>query len=67
VRNLGLGIIDHHPIVSMPAPPWHTHSGYLSEVQGADFNITFDWENGQAVEIRTYNTPLGSLAENSRV
>jgi hypothetical protein len=66
VRNLGLGIIDYYPIVSMLAPPWHTHSGYLSQVQGADLDITFTWENGQAVEIRTYHTPLGSLTQRTR-
>jgi hypothetical protein len=66
VRNLGLGIIDYYPVVSMLAPPWHTHSGYLSEVKGADLDITFTWENGQAVEIRTYNTPLGSLTQRTR-
>src|SRR5208283_1257306 len=66
VRNLGLGIIDYYPIVSMLAPPWHTHSGYLSEVKGADLDISFTWENGQAVEIRTYKTPLGRLTQRTR-
>ena len=65
-RNLGLGIIDYYPVASMLAPPWHTHSGYLSEVKGADLNIAFTWENGQAVEIRTYRTPLGSLTQRTR-
>lgn len=65
-RNLGLGIIDYYPVVSMLAPPWHTLSGYLSEVKGADLNVTFTWENGQAVEIRTYNTPLGSVTQRTR-
>ena len=66
VRNLGLGIIDYYPIVSMLAPPWHTHSGYLSEVKGAQLEIAFTWENGQAVETRTYRTPLGDLTQRTR-
>jgi hypothetical protein len=66
VRNLGLGIIDYYPIVSMLAPPWHTSPGYLSEVQGANLNVGFTWENGQAIEIRTYHTPLGSLTQRTR-
>lgn len=65
-RNLGLGIIDYYPLVSMLAPPWHTHSGYLSEVKGADLDIAFTWENGQAVEIRTYHTPKGNLTQRTR-
>lgn len=66
VRNVGMGIIDYYPVVSMLAPPWHTHSGYLSEVKGADLSVAFTWENGQAVEIRTYNTPFGTLTQRTR-
>lgn len=66
VRNLGLGIIDYYPLVSMLAPPWHTHPGYPSEVRGADFNIRFSWENGQSIETRTYITPLGSVTQRTR-
>jgi hypothetical protein len=65
-RNLGLGIIDYYPVLSMLAPPWHTLPGYLSEVKGASLNVTFTWENGQAVEIRTYNTPVGSVTQRTR-
>jgi hypothetical protein len=50
----------------MLAPPWHTYSAYMSEVRGADLNVTFGWENGQTVETRTYHTPLGSLTQRSR-
>jgi uncharacterized protein YheU (UPF0270 family) len=65
-RNLGLGVIDYFPLVSMLAPPWHMNAGYLSQVKGADFNITYTWENHQPVEIRTYNTPLGSVSQRTR-
>lgn len=65
-RNLGLGIIDYYPVVSMLAPPWHTNAGYLSEVRGAEFNIKLSWENGQSVETRRYTTPLGSLTQRTR-
>jgi hypothetical protein len=50
----------------MLAPPWHTLSGFISEVKGADLQIAFNWENGQAVEIRTYSTPLGSVTQRIR-
>ena len=65
-RNLGLGIIEYYPAVSMLAPPWHTLPGYLSEVVGVDFNVKFTWENGQAVETRTYSTPVGSVTQRTR-
>ncbi|GAG04584.1 unnamed protein product, partial [marine sediment metagenome] len=29
-RELGLGVIDFQPLVSLLAPPWHLMSGYLS-------------------------------------
>jgi hypothetical protein len=65
-RNLGLGIIDYFPLISMLAPPWHMNAGYLSQVKGADCNIAYAWENNQLVEIRRFDTPLGSVSQRTR-
>jgi hypothetical protein len=62
-RNHGLGILHFEPAVSLLAPPWHLHPGYVSEVKGAVFSITLTWENGEQVETRTYETPLGSICQ----
>jgi hypothetical protein len=66
VRDLGLGILDNIPLTTLLAPPWHTHTGFISEVQGADFDIRFTWENGQKYETRFYHTPLGTLTQRLR-
>jgi len=63
LREMGLGIIDHYPLISFLAPPWHTHPGFISEVKGADLSISFSWEEGQRVEIRTYKTPVGTISQ----
>jgi len=63
VRNLGLGIGDYFPPVTLLSPPWHTHSGYVSEVKGADLHVRFSWEYGQKVETRTYETPVGKVTQ----
>jgi len=62
-RNCGMGIIDFEPPVSLLAPPWHLHPGYLSEVKGAEFSIAFTWEQGREVETRTYQTPVGKISQ----
>jgi hypothetical protein len=62
-RNNGLGILYFEPPVSLLAPPWHLHPGYLSEVKGASFHIDFTWEHGGQVETRTYRTPTGSISQ----
>ncbi len=62
-RNMGLGIVDFYPVVSLLAPPWHTYPGYVSEVRGADFNIRFSWDNGHTVETRIYSTPVGTVTQ----
>lgn len=62
-RNLGLGISDYHPPVTLLAPPWHTSPGYVSEVKGADLQVRFSWEEGQMVESRKYETPVGTLSQ----
>ena len=66
VRDLGLGILDYVPLTTLLAPPWHTHAGFVSEVQGAEFDICFTWENGQKHETRIYRTPLGTLTQRIR-
>jgi len=63
VRNIGLGISDYYPPVSLLAPPWHTSPGYVSEVKGVDLLIRFSWESGQMVETRTYATPVGTVSQ----
>ena len=63
LREMGLGIIDYHPAVTLLAPPWHTHSGYISEVKGVELTIGLSWENGQPVETRTYKTPVGTISQ----
>lgn len=66
LRNMGLGTIDYHPIVSLLAPPWHTYEGFISEVKGAEFNISFHWEDGQMLESRNYKTKVGSITQITR-
>jgi len=66
LRNMGLGIIDYHPIVSLLAPPWHTYEGFISQVKGAEFNITFSWQAGHRLEHRTYKTKVGSISQITR-
>lgn len=61
VRNMGLGIVDYHPVVTLLAPPWHILPGYLSEVEGADFDVRYRWEHGKRIERRTYTTPVGAV------
>ncbi len=60
-RNLGLGIIDYYPVVSMLAPPWHMLPGFLSEVKGAEFSLRSVWSAGRPQEIREYRTAQGSV------
>ena len=61
-RNNGLGIIDYYPIVSMIAPPWHTISGYISEVKNTEFSVKIAWEDNKKIEIRTFETPVGNIS-----
>ncbi len=62
-RNNGMGVIDFYPAVSLLAPPWHTHAGYLSEVRGASLRIEHLWETDGPVEVRTYETPAGKVSQ----
>jgi len=62
-RNLGLGIIESYPLVSLLAPPWHAYPSFLSEVKGACLRIEHAWQEGRRVEIRSYETPVGSVRQ----
>ncbi len=61
VRNLGFGIIDYYPVVSLLAPPWHMNPGFISEVKGVDVQIKYIWQGGNMIERRTFNTPVGRV------
>ena len=63
VRNAGLGVIDYYPAVSMLAPPWHLLPGYLSEVRNCTLEVRFSWQDGQFSEIRSFQTPVGTISE----
>lgn len=67
LRNLGLGVLDFYPIASLVSPPWHTYEGYVSQVPRADFHVRYVWEDGERIEIRTYDTPVGSVSQHTRV
>jgi uroporphyrinogen-III decarboxylase len=67
LRSCGLGILDYVPPVTLLAPPWHTHAGYVSRVNGADLEIRWTWDNGVRVEIRTYRTPVGTVSQRTSV
>lgn len=60
-RNSGLGMIFYHPICTLMSPPWHLNSGFLSEVKGIDFNISYKWIEGAKVEVREYKTNVGTV------
>jgi uroporphyrinogen-III decarboxylase len=66
VREMGTGILDYHPLTTLLAPPWHVQPGFLSEVRGAEFRIRFRWRDGQRVEERSFETPLGTLTQQIR-
>ncbi len=61
IRNLGMAIIDYCPVVSMAGPAWHLLPGYQSEIKGAHFKVDYDWRGDQLVERRCFDTPLGSV------
>ena len=61
VRNNGLGLVDFVPAVSLIAPLWHMLPGYMSEVRNAQFNVRYVWDNGELIQVRTYETPVGNV------
>lgn len=64
-RNLGLGISDYLPPVTLLAPPWHIKPGYVSPVRGVDLHVRYGEEDGQPVETRRYETPVGAVWQES--
>lgn len=60
-RASGLGIIDYAPVASFASPPWHQYDEFLSPVEGADLSIRKYWENGILIERRIFDTPRGSV------
>ena len=61
LRDLGIGIVKYHPVVSMIAPPWHMGSGYLSEVKNTNMTVKYYWDNGTPVQRFTFETPVGTV------
>ena len=67
VRAAGVGIIEYYPSVSMLAPPWHFYSGYFSEVKNLECSVKYFWDYGVRVEQRLYETPVGSIFQESSI
>ena len=63
VRNTGLGIIAYYPISTLMAPPWHLTPGFFSEIKNVDFQLSYKWTNGERIEVRTFETPVGTISE----
>lgn len=61
VRNLGMGVIDYVPPVTMMPPPWHMLDGFLSQIEGAKVCVDYRWEGGRRFERRSFVTPDGTL------
>lgn len=66
-RELGLGLIDSVPLVSLVAPPWHVQDGYVSEVKNARFRTEYEWENGRTAITHVFETPVGTAARRSEI
>ena len=64
-RDRGLGIIDYIPPTTLLAPPWHLYDEFLSPVAGADLTIKKYWNGDTWVERRTYETPVGTVWQES--
>ena len=62
-RKSGMGILDFIPAVSLLAPPWHVKPGYVSEVKNAAFNVKVVWDKGEAIEVRSLETPVGTITQ----
>lgn len=63
IRSMGLGLIDYHPITSMLGPACRMDSASVSEIKGADLSVRHAWENGEHLEIRMYETPVGVVSQ----
>lgn len=65
-RNSGMGILEFYPVVSLLGPPWLLWPGYMSEVKNSTFNIKYSWEKDKLIEVRTMETPVGTLSTHIR-
>lgn len=65
LREMGLGIVKNHHVVSMLAPPWHFTSGYISEVKNVSPSVHYFWESGNRIERRVFETPVGTVWQES--
>jgi hypothetical protein len=63
IRNAGMGIIDYVPVVTMLPPPWHVLPGFLTEASNVEFRVRQTWINGQRLERREFDTPVGSITQ----
>lgn len=61
IRNMGAGIIEYYPVVSMIGPPWHLKDGFLSQVKNTEIQVHYYWNNKTLLERRIYKTPVGSI------
>lgn len=61
VRDMGMGLIDYVPLTTQIGPPWHMLPGFLSEIDGASLTVKHYWKDGLMREVRTYDTPVGSV------
>lgn len=62
-RNAGLGILSFYPAASLLAPPWHVQPGYVSEIKNSSFNISYRWDNRRLIEVRSIETPVGTISQ----
>jgi uroporphyrinogen-III decarboxylase len=61
IREMGMGIIEYYPVISMMAPPWYMGHGFISEVRNTEVEVKYFWDNEEMVERRCYRTPVGEL------
>lgn len=64
-RDAGLGIIAYYPISTLMSPPWHLHAGFISEVKGVEFQVSYQWIDGQKTEVRTFQTKVGTVSQHT--
>ncbi len=63
IRNSGMGIIDYVPVVTMLPPPWHILPGFQTEVSNVEFRVRHTWKDGQRIEKREFDTPVGLISQ----
>ena len=61
IRNMGVGVIEYYPVVSMIGPPWHLKDGFISQIKNTEIQVHYYWENKTLIERRIYKTPVGSI------